>query len=145
MRMGWCSWRRLPVRTTLPLPGIFEACAPGATTTGRPNFTVVLSFSVLRAEGTTVELGVDWQNLPLLPLGVKQRVLERAGLEMSFDMVVERLRAVARQVAVVVAAQHSGGVLDGLLVPDLGAGRFEVSDLGALIVGGYLEISGLGR
>ena len=26
------------------MPPIFEACAPGAATTGRPNFTVVLSF-----------------------------------------------------------------------------------------------------
>lgn len=26
------------------MPPIFEACAPGVTTTGRPNFTVVLSF-----------------------------------------------------------------------------------------------------
>ena len=26
------------------MPPIFEACAPGATTTGRPTFTVVLSF-----------------------------------------------------------------------------------------------------
>jgi len=26
------------------MPAIFQACAPGETTTGRPNFTVVLSF-----------------------------------------------------------------------------------------------------
>lgn len=26
------------------MPSIFEACAPGATSTGKPNFTVVLSF-----------------------------------------------------------------------------------------------------
>ncbi|MDP2259258.1 MAG: hypothetical protein Q8J89_06035 [Caulobacter sp.] len=35
---------RLYPPLTKAMPPIFEACAPGATTTGRPNFTVVLSF-----------------------------------------------------------------------------------------------------
>ena len=41
--------------------------------------------------------------------------------------------------AVVHAAQHPGGVLHRLLVADLRAGRSQVGDVGALVVGGHLE------
>ena len=41
--------------------------------------------------------------------------------------------------SVVHPAQHGGGVGDRLLVPELGPGRVEVGDVGALVVGGDLE------
>src|SRR5690606_13703724 len=37
------------------------------------------------------------------------------------------------------AAQDTGRVLDGLLVPDLGAARVQVGDVSTLVVGGNLE------
>ena len=47
---------------------------------------------------------------------------------------------------VVHAPEHPGGVGDRLLVTELGAGRIEVGDVGALVVGGDLEGgSGPGR
>lgn len=44
------------------------------------------------------------------------------------------------------AAQHFGGVRDGLLAAHVGAGRVEVGDVGALVVGGDFErAAGAGR
>ena len=40
---------------------------------------------------------------------------------------------------VVDAAEHSSGVLDRLLVPDVGAGGAQVGDVGAVVVGCDLE------
>ena len=37
------------------------------------------------------------------------------------------------------AAQHAGGVGDGLLVAELRAGGVEIGDVGALVVGAHLE------
>jgi hypothetical protein len=37
------------------------------------------------------------------------------------------------------AAEHAGGVLERLLVADLGTGWIQVGDVGALVVAGYLE------